>query len=155
MLAVAGIVVAIDQVSKAAIVSGLRPAEHADLVLGFQFTRVANNGVAFGLLEHAGDAVVLAVTLAALALVVGWFATNPARPGLWLGVGMLAGGALGNLADRLRDGAVTDFIDPPLWPSFNVADIAITLGALTLALVALAGPDAGTEADEAPGHASG
>jgi signal peptidase II len=136
MLAVAGVVVAIDQASKAAIVSGLSPTESVDLALGFPLTRVANNGVAFGLLEHAADGVVLAVTLGALALVLGWFATNASRPGLWLGVGLLAGGALGNLADRIRDGAVTDFIDPPLWPSFNVADVAITLGVVVLVLSA-------------------
>jgi signal peptidase II len=136
MLAVAGVVVAIDQASKAAIVSGLAPGERIDLALGFDLERVANSGVAFGLLENARDGIVLTVTLAALSLVLGWFATNPARPGLWLGVGMLAGGALGNLADRIRDGAVTDFIDPPLWPAFNFADIAITAGVVILVLVA-------------------
>jgi signal peptidase II len=140
MLAVAGIVVAIDQASKAAIVSGLAPGERVDLALGFDLERVANSGVAFGLLENARDGIVLAVTLAALGLVLGWFATNPAKPGLWLGVGMLAGGALGNLADRIRDDAVTDFIDPPLWPAFNVADIAITAGVVILVLVAFAEP---------------
>jgi signal peptidase II len=140
MLAVAGVVVAIDQASKAAIVSGLAPGERVDLALGFDLERVANSGVAFGLLEDAADGIVLAVTLAALGLVLGWFATNPARPGLWLGVGMLAGGALGNLADRIRDGAVTDFIDPPLWPAFNLADIAITAGVVILVLVAFGEP---------------
>ena len=140
MLAVAGVVVAIDQASKAAIVSGLAPGERIDLALGFDLERVANSGVAFGLLENARDGIVLAVTLAALGLVLGWFATNPGRPGLWLGVGMLAGGALGNLADRIRDGAVTDFIDPPLWPAFNFADIAITAGVVILVLVAFGEP---------------
>ena len=51
---------------------------------------------------------------------------------MWLSVGLLTGGALGNLADRLREGAVTDFIDPPNWPAFNVADVAITIGVLIL-----------------------
>jgi signal peptidase II len=51
----------------------------------------------------------------------------------------LAGGALGNLADRVRTDAVTDFIDPPLWPTFNLADVAITLGAIALVLVSLSG----------------
>jgi signal peptidase II len=51
---------------------------------------------------------------------------------LWLPVGMLLGGALGNLLDRVRDGAVTDFIDPVLWPAFNVADTCIVLGVLGL-----------------------
>ena len=140
MLAVAGIVVAIDQASKAAIVSGLAPGERVDLALGFDLARVANNGVAFGLLENARDGIVLAVTLAALGLVLAWFATNPGKHGLWLGVGMLTGGALGNLADRIRDGAVTDFIDPPLWPAFNLADIAITGGVVILVLVAFGEP---------------
>jgi signal peptidase II len=140
MLAVAGIVVAIDQASKAAIVAGLAPGERVDLALGFDLERVANSGVAFGLLENARDGLVLAVTLGALGLVLAWFATNPGKPGLWLGVGMLAGGALGNLADRIRDGAVTDFIDPPLWPAFNLADIAITGGVVILVLVAFGEP---------------
>jgi signal peptidase II len=150
MLAVAGLVVAIDQTTKAAVVSGLRVGEQVDLLFGFHLTRVANNGVAFGLLEHAGDTVVLAVTLGALALVIGWFAGDPARPGLWLGVGLLAGGALGNLADRIRDGAVTDFIDPPLWPSFNVADVAITLGVVVLVLSAFAESSGRTGVAAAP-----
>jgi lipoprotein signal peptidase len=50
----------------------------------------------------------------------------------------VSGGALGNLADRIRDGAVTDFIDPPVWPAFNIADIAITVGVIVIALAALA-----------------
>jgi signal peptidase II len=133
-------VVAVDQASKAAIVSGLAPGERVDLALGFDLARVANNGVAFGLLENARDGIVLAVTLAALGLVLAWFATNPGKHGLWLGVGMLTGGALGNLADRIRDGAVTDFIDPPLWPAFNLADIAITGGVVILVLVAFGEP---------------
>ena len=74
------------------------------------------------------------ITLAALGALVGWFARNPTRPGLWLAVGLLTGGALGNLADRIRDGAVTDFIDPPRWPAFNFADVAITIGVLLVVL---------------------
>jgi signal peptidase II len=140
VLAVAGVVVAVDQASKAAVVAGLAPGERVDLVAGFDLSRVANSGVAFGLLEDAGDALVLAVTLGALALVLGWFATDPARPLLWIGVGLLAGGALGNLADRVRDGAVTDFLDPPLWPAFNLADVAITAGVVVLVLSAFTEP---------------
>jgi signal peptidase II len=56
---------------------------------------------------------------------------------MWAGVGLLVGGALGNLIDRIRIDAVTDFIDPPLWPAFNVADVAITAGVVVLALAAL------------------
>ena len=78
------------------------------------------------------------VTIAALGLVLAWFWRNPGRPGLWLAAGLIAGGALGNMIDRVRIGAVTDFLDPPLWPAFNVADVAITAGAAILVLVTLA-----------------
>ena len=100
---------------------------------------MTNSGIAFGLFDEGGDALVLAFTVAALALILGWFALrHRPRPWLWLGVGLLSGGALGNLADRIRDGAVTDFLDPPLWPAFNVADVAITVGVVVIALAALA-----------------
>jgi signal peptidase II len=140
MLAVAGLVVAADQVAKAAVQGSLELGEHRDLILGFDLTRVMNSGVAFGLFSKGSDAAVLAVTGTALILILGWFALDTTRPGLWLGAGLLAGGALGNLADRVFDGAVTDFIDPPLWPAFNVADIAITLGVVVIAFSALAQP---------------
>ena len=89
---------------------------------------MTNSGVAFGLFSGGGDALVVAFTALALGLIVGWFSLDTLRPGLWLAVGLLAGGALGNLADRVCDGAVTDFIDPPAWPAFNLADVAITAG---------------------------
>ena len=53
-------------------------------------------------------------------------------PLLWLPVGLLLGGALGNLADRARDGAVIDFIDPVAWPAFNLADACIVVGVFLL-----------------------
>jgi signal peptidase II len=56
---------------------------------------------------------------------------------MWLAVGLVGGGALGNLADRIRADAVTDFIDLPPWPPFNVADVAITAGVILLVLIYL------------------
>ena len=76
-------------------------------------------------------------TLAALGLIVYLFWRDPGRPWMWVAVGLLAGGALGNLADRIRHGAVTDFIDLPLWPPFNLADMAITAGVALLAWIYL------------------
>ena len=143
MLAVCAVVVGIDQAVKAAVEASLDVGESDDLALGFELTRVMNSGVAFGLFSEGSDALVLAFTAGALALIVGWFAFDTTRPGLWLGVGLLAGGAIGNLVDRIEDGAVTDFIDPPLWPAFNVADIAITLGVFAIAIAALAPSTAG------------
>ena len=129
-LAVCGAVVLVDQVTKAIVVSSVAAGESEHLALGFRLTNVANSGLAFGI--GRGQGFVLAVTLGALALVLVWFALEPGRPGLWLAVGLLAGGALGNLADRVRDDAVTDFIDLPLWPAFNLADAAITAGVIAL-----------------------
>ena len=138
MLIVAAVVVAIDQGVKAIVESSLELGERNDLALGIDLTRVTNSGVAFGLFSDGSDAAVIAFTAASLLLIVGWFAFDTTRPGLWLGVGLLTGGALGNLADRVFDGAVTDYLDPPIWPAFNVADIAITLGVVVIAFAALA-----------------
>ena len=67
-----------------------------------------------------------------LALLIGYFALHRDMPLLWLPVGLLLGGALGNLADRAREGAVIDFIDPVAWPAFNVADTCIVVGVFLL-----------------------
>jgi signal peptidase II len=147
-LAVCGAVVLLDQVSKAIVVSSLSVGEQAKLGLGFSITNTPNSGLAFGIGQ--GEGFVLAVTVVALVLVLVWFAVDPTRPGMWLAVGLLAGGALGNLADRVRADAVTDFIDPPLWPTFNLADVAITLGALGLVLVSLGPAKDRDEAEPRP-----
>lgn len=132
-LAVAAGVIALDQITKALVRSSIDPGEKSDLILGIELVHVSNRGIAFGLLGDGG-AGVLIVTALALGGMLVWFAMQPSRPGLWLAVGLLAGGALGNLVDRARHEAVTDFIDPPLWPAFNVADISITFGAIVLVL---------------------
>ncbi len=79
----------------------------------------------------------IALTVAALALILVLFAREGSRPGMWVAIGLLTGGALGNLADRVRIDAVTDFIDLPAWPPFNLADVAITAGVATLAWIYL------------------
>jgi signal peptidase II len=146
---VCGAVVLLDQVSKAIVVSSLSVGHQEYVALGFRITNTENSGLAFGIGQ--GEGFVLGVTVVALALVLLWFALDPTRPGLWLAVGLLAGGALGNLADRVRTDAVTDFIDPPLWPAFNLADVAITLGALGLILVSMSPAPAHDEGKAKPG----
>jgi signal peptidase II len=135
-LVVCLVVIALDQISKAIIRSSLATGHHTGSFLGFRIAHAKNTGVAFGFLG-GGGALVIAITVFVLALVVVWFWRNPDRPGLWLATGLIAGGAIGNLIDRIRIGSVTDFIDPPLWPTFNVADMAITLGAIIIVLVTL------------------
>ena len=136
-LALIVVVVALDQVTKAVLDAEIESGEDVDLVLGFELVNVKNEGIAFGFLGDGGD-LVLVVTLLALALVLVWFALAPPRPGLWIAVGLLVGGALGNLVDRVRDDGVTDFLDPPLWPAFNLADVAITAGVVVLIVIAFA-----------------
>ena len=133
-IATTGLVVAIDQASKQAAVSQIERSEQVNVFLGIDLTNTRNTGVAFGALEGGGLVIGLLIGLA-LALLVGYFALHAARPWLWLPVGVLLGGALGNLADRARIGAVIDFIDPIAWPAFNLADAAIVLGVLGLLYV--------------------
>lgn len=131
--ALCGLVVILDQGTKALVEARMVPGEHVDLLgpLGITFTH--NRGIAFGL-ASGGGAALIALTVAALLLVGVLFARNPTRPGMWVAVGLLAGGALGNLADRVRAEAVTDYIDVLSWPPFNLADVSITLGVVVLAL---------------------
>ena len=98
---------------------------------GVQLVHVRNDGVAFGAFG-GGGAVVVAVIGVALMALLAYFAPHLGRPLVWLPTGLLLGGALGNIIDRVRDGAVTDFIKLPHWPAFNVADMAITFGVVVL-----------------------
>jgi signal peptidase II len=128
-----GLVVAIDQGCKALVEANLYPGEQVDVLGPLTLNLVHNRGIAFGL---GGDGGGLLVAFAIVSLVfIGWlFSRDPTRPGMWVAIGLLAGGALGNLADRVRDGAVTDYVDLLSWPSFNLADVAITAGVVLLAL---------------------
>ena len=129
-------VLAVDQAAKAAIEAQLVPGEQVEVLGPLGLTLSHNHGVAFGLAGGAG-APLIAVTLVALGVVVYLFARNPARRGMWVATGLLAGGAIGNLADRVRAGSVTDFVDLGSWPPFNLADVAITAGVLLLVLLYL------------------
>jgi signal peptidase II len=130
-LALCGIIVALDQGAKALIQDQLVPGERVHIGLGFALTDVHNRGAAFGLFA-GGQGIVIAISLVAIALVTQYLVRHPERPGVWLATGLIAGGALGNLADRVRIDSVTDFIDPPAWPAFNLADIAIVAGVAIL-----------------------
>jgi signal peptidase II len=140
---VLAVVLILDQVTKHTVAAGIAAGQQEKFLPGISFVHVRNTGVAFSLFSGGGT-IVLVFTLAALALLVGYLAIRPGRPGLWLPTGMLIGGAVGNLIDRVSSGAVTDFIKLPLWPAFNVADMSITFGVLAL-LYVLEGPRARDE----------
>ena len=134
-LAVVGLTVLADQATKAIAVASLDRGEQVSVFLGLDMTYVRNEGVAFGAFSGGGTLVVVLIALA-LGGLIAYFALNSRVPLLWLPVGLILGGALGNLADRAREGAVTDFIDPIAWPAFNLADAAIVVGVLGLLYVA-------------------
>jgi signal peptidase II len=127
-------VIGMDQLTKRTVVQGIAPGQKESLIPGVHLVHVRNTGVAFGFFSGGGT-LVLVLTFVALALLVGYFVLHPDRRGLWIPTGLLVGGALGNLVDRLANGAVTDFIKLPYWPAFNVADMAITFGVLALLYV--------------------
>lgn len=134
--ALCGLVVAMDQGAKAAVEANLVPGEKVEVLGPLGLTLAHNQGVAFGLADGGGVALV-ALTVLALLFVGAIFASDPARPWMWVAIGLLTGGALGNLADRVREGEVTDFLDVLTWPPFNLADVAITLGVAAMALTYL------------------
>ena len=125
------VVLALDQLTKHLVKDSIALGESRNVFFFVHFEHVRNTGVAFNFFSGGGT-LVLVLTLAALAALLGYFLMRPDRPLLWLPTGLLIGGALGNLIDRIANGAVTDFIKLPHWPAFNVADMAITFGVLAL-----------------------
>lgn len=108
-----------------------RLVDSVTLFAGFALDLGYNSGIAFGAFTDAPPLVLItgAGVLVAALLAAVRFRLLPLP---WPAVGLLIGGAVGNLIDRLDDGYVTDFIDPPHWPVFNLADIAITLALLLI-----------------------
>ena len=125
----AAIFMALDQITKQIAVASIQRGDSINVFFGIDLNYVRNSGVAFGALG-GGGAPVWVLTIVAVAALIAYFALRADRAWLWLPVGAIVGGALGNLADRARDGAVIDFIDPSAWPAFNLADVAIVVGIL-------------------------
>ena len=132
--AVAALVLGADQLTKALVRASIERGEAVELIPGLELVNVHNRGIAFGLFSDAGLWLVLLVGVALVVLLAA-FVVHADTPLAWLPGGLLLGGALGNLLDRAREGAVTDFIDLPSWPAFNLADSAITVGVLALLYV--------------------
>lgn len=122
------IVFLLDQFSKSWVRLALAPGESFPKDWPVRFTHVTNSGIAFGLLADQTFLLVVSILVTVAALVLyyripflqrGWFRVT---------FGLLMGGALGNLVDRLRFGYVTDFLDVQVWPVFNIADSSIVIG---------------------------
>ena len=135
-LAIASVVVAADQVSKALVRSRLAEGEawpRADALLAI--SHVENSGAAFGMFQDAG-AWLLAVTVLGVSAVFVYLWRFPPRNGFYLvALSLILGGAIGNLIDRATKGTVTDFIDPTHYPAFNIADSSIVVGVCAIVLL--------------------
>jgi signal peptidase II len=135
VIAQAGLVVALvvilDQVTKTLVRHNVAVGDEDPVLPAVSLVHVRNTGVAFGAFS-GGGLIVVALVTAALAALLYYFLTHLDKPLVWLPTGMLLGGSIGNIIDRVRDGAVTDFVKLPAWPAFNVADVAITTGVLVL-----------------------
>ena len=130
--------VAGDQLTKEVVRSHLRIDESASVIGPLSIHRVQNSGIAFGLFASATSIVILLTGLA-VAWMLYFFARSGSRhPVLPVALGLVIGGSVSNLTDRVRLGHVTDFLDFKYWPAFNLADTFIVVGvaALLLALVA-------------------
>jgi signal peptidase II len=128
-------VVGADQLSKHLVETSITPGEEHKLLPGVDLVNTRNHGVAFGFLPGSHTGVTILIAIALVVLLV-YFARHALRPLVWLPTGLLLGGALGNVIDRARHGAVTDFVKLPLgWPPFNLADVSITVGIVTLFLL--------------------
>lgn len=126
-------VVAADQASKAWLRSAVARGDERDLGVGARLVHVQNDGIAFGRLGGSALLVGIVVAVALFGLLI-YFRLHRSTPLIWLPTGLLFGGAVGNIVDRVRIGAVTDFVKLPHWPAFNVADIGITVGVFLLIL---------------------
>lgn len=141
-LAIFGTVVTLDVITKALIQRSFRLYQQVDLVGDYiRLTYIYNPGAAFGI--HLGDysrVIFLVLSLVALVALGAMYWTTPGRDRVRLSaIALICAGAIGNLIDRVRSSAgVVDFLDVGIgdlrWPVFNVADIAVTTGAIFLAL---------------------
>lgn len=131
-LVVVGVIV-LDQVTKAIIRATIDRGDQVEIFSFLHLVNTRNDGIAFGGL--GGSWLVIVLVLVALVGIVVVFDRNATRRWAWLPAGLLLGGALGNVIDRVFEGSVTDFIKFPHWPQFNVADIAVTLGVISLIFV--------------------
>jgi len=138
LLAVAGAAVVADQLTKQIVGRTLALGDSVDVVGPLSIHHVQNSGIAFGLFASRTE-LVIGVTAVAVGLMLWFFARSGRRhPVLPVALGLVLGGSVSNLLDRLRLGHVTDFLDFVAWPAFNLADtfivvgVAILFGALVL-----------------------
>lgn len=142
-LAIIGATVIADQITKLVVLRSLSPGEVLAVAPGFNLTLGFNEGASFGMMSDlmAGRPLLMVALTGALAIVFAGMALRADGMRERAGLALIVGGAVGNIIDRLRQGAVTDFLDVYWrdwhWPTFNGADIAISVGAVLLLIATL------------------
>jgi len=155
-LVVAAAVVAVDQVSKAIVRASITPGERIQVIDGvLRLVNARNSGIAGGLLADQPMALVIGISLVAIVVLVLVARMLGPRRWVWLPIGLILGGALGNLLDRLSAGAVTDFLVLGRGGPANLADQAITLGVVGLLIVAWRSPEERPDRADAGGEQDG
>ena len=135
IFAAAFAVLAADRVSKHVAMERLSAAGPLEVIPNvFHLTLVLNRGAAFGILQGGTVLFIVLTLLAAALIIVHTFRSSAISLPVASSLGLILGGAAGNLVDRVRFGYVIDFLDFRVWPVFNIADSAITLGAGILIL---------------------
>ncbi len=141
LLGVLGVTLLLDQVTKIAVRASMHPSQSIPLIEDvFHLTYVRNTGAAFGLMPGKQSLFIVTTSLVLLAIALYWWRARPRGILLSVSLGLVAGGAIGNLIDRVVAGRVTDFFDVRFWPVFNIADIGVVVGAAGLFLWALFAP---------------
>jgi signal peptidase II len=147
---VAGAAVAADQVTKVVVASALALDGGVAVIGPFSIHHVRNSGIAFGLFASR-TAAVIALTAVAVAAMVVFFARSAQRhASLPVALGLVLGGSISNLVDRVRLGYVTDFLDLRWWPAFNLADSFIVVGVALLFLSFVAADRTSPRVGDAP-----
>ena len=131
---IAFLVVVIDQITKFAITSKLALSESITIINNFfYFTFIKNFGIGFGLLNNpASRWILILITIVIIGIILYYYKELPKKYLPIISTSLILGGAIGNLIDRFLFGFVIDFIDFRIWPAFNIADSAVTIGVIGL-----------------------
>ena len=128
LIVISGTAIVADQLTKAIVVAQLPLGDTAVTIGPFSIHHVQNTGIAFGLFADSTSAVIALTAVAVGAMLVFFARTAQRHPLVPIALGLVIGGSIANLLDRVRLGHVTDFLDFAYWPAFNLADTFIVVG---------------------------
>jgi len=125
-------IILLDQISKYIIIQNLYLGESVPRTGLFRLTHAQNTGTAFSLFQNQTDILTIVSFVAIVLIIFIYISLEKTSKYIYFSYGLLFGGAVGNLIDRVRLGYVTDFLDVGFWPIFNIADSSITIGIILM-----------------------